>query len=124
MTTIGLVLTALVGIAITVIGVLYLVRPRMAAAGFGLPVVPTGGALAWLRLKGVRDLASGAATAVLLVTAPPHVIGWMLLAFTLIPLGDAVIVLSAKGSAARAWGIHATTAALMVAGGTLLVLAR
>lgn len=123
MVAIGLVITAAVGIAIAVIGVLYLIRPRAAATGFGLPVVPEGPALAWLRLKGVRDLASGVATGVLLLVAPPPVIGWMLLAFSLIPIGDAATVLTARGSAARALGIHGATAALMVAGGALLVLA-
>lgn len=117
----GLGITALAGAAIAAVGILYLVRPRMVAASFGLPVLPHAEATPWLRLKGVRDLTAGIAAGVLLVTAPPDVIGWALLAFTIIPLGDAATVLSAHGKASAAWGIHGTTAAIMLLGVILLI---
>lgn len=119
----GLVITLLSGLAIAVIGVLYLVRPRAVAAGFGLPVLPSPDATAWLRLKGVRDLTAGIVAGVLLLTAPPVVTGWVLLAFVLIPLGDALTVLGSRGKTWAAWGIHGATAAIMLVGALLLLLA-
>ncbi len=59
--------------------------------------------------------------AAILLTAPPIVIGWVLLAFTLIPLGDALTVLLSHGNAKAAWGIHGTTAAVMLVGVVLLL---
>lgn len=117
----GLAITALSGAAIAVIGILYLVRPRDIAATFGLPDLPTEQATPWLRIKGVRDLVAGLVAIVLLLTAPPTVTGWVLLAFTLIPLGDAATVLASRGNPVTAWGIHGTTSALMLLGGVLLV---
>lgn len=121
METAGLVTAAAAGVAIAMVGILYLLNPRMMAATFGLPTLPQEGATAWLRLKGVRDLATGLVAGTLLLTAPPTVTGWVLLAFTLIPLGDAAIILSARGDARAAWGIHGTTAAVMLVGVALLL---
>lgn len=123
MEILGLTITALSGAAIAIIGILYLVRPRSIATTFGLSVLPSEQATPWLRLKGVRDLAAGIVAGVLLLTAPPDIIGWVLLAFTLIPVGDATTVLASRGNPAAAWGIHGTTCAVMLLGGVLLVAA-
>ena len=117
----GLVLAALAGLAITTVGILYLVKPRMMAATFGLPVVPHEEATPWLRLKGIRDLVTGVVAGTLLLAAPPTVVGWVLLAFTLVPVGDAATVLASRGSAGTAWGIHGTTALVMLIGVALLL---
>lgn len=121
METMGLVIAALAGLAIAAIGVLYLVRPRMMATVFGLPALPHEDATPWLRLKGIRDLTTGVVAGVLLLLAPPTVIGWILLAFAIIPVGDAAIVLAARGDTKAAWGIHGTTAAIMTVGAILLI---
>jgi len=119
--TIGLVIAAAAGAAIFVVGLCYLAIPRSMASSFGLSALPEERATPWLRVKGVRDAVAGVVAVVLLVTAPPEVIGWCVLGFTLIPLGDAAIVLSSKGKPSAAWGIHGTTAALMlVATGLIL----
>lgn len=117
----GLVLAAFAGLAITVVGIVYLVRPRMMAATFGLPVIPHEEATPWLRLKGIRDLATGVVAGTLILAASPTVVGWALLAFTLVPVGDAATVLASRGSAGAAWGIHGTTAAFMLVGVALLL---
>jgi hypothetical protein len=121
METIGLATAALAGLAITVVGILYLARPRAMAATFGLSVLPQAEATPWLRLKGIRDLTTGIVAGTLLLTAPPSVVGWVLLAFTVIPVGDAATVLAARGNAGAAWGIHGTTAAVMLVGVVLLL---
>lgn len=117
----GLVIAGLAGLAITVIGLLYLMRPRVMAASFGLAVLPHEEATPWLRVKGVRDLTCGLVAGILLLVAPTAVIGWVLLAFALIPLGDATTVLTARGDAKAAWGIHGATAAIMIVGALLLL---
>lgn len=121
MVFLGLVITGVSGAAIAVIGLSYLLAPRTAASWFGLPVVPPPEATPWLRVKGVRDLACGVVAAVMLLTVSHHAIGWLLLAFALIPLGDAVIVVRSRGSVARALGVHVVTAAFMIAGTLLLI---
>ena len=76
----------------------------------------------WLRLKGVRDLTAGIVAGVLLLVAPPTVIGWVLLVYTLIPLADAAVVLASRGRLAAALGVHGGTAVVMLAGALMLLL--
>lgn len=117
----GLVIAALAAVGIFTIGVLYLVAPRTVAANFGLPSVPPVPDTPWLRLKGVRDLSTGLIAGVLILTATPTVVGWVLLTATLIPIGDAVTVLAAQGSKIIAGGVHGMTAIVMLAGAALLI---
>ena len=49
-------------------------------------------------------------------------IGWVLLAYAIIPIGAAAIVLAARGDAKAAWGIHGATAAVMVVGALILLI--
>src|SRR5699024_607870 len=83
MGTIGLVIAALAGVMIAVIGVLFLARPRTIAMTFGLPALPPEEATPWLRLKGIRDLTTGIVAGTLLLLAPPTVVGWILLAYAI-----------------------------------------
>lgn len=123
MEEVGLAVTAFSGVAIAVIGALYIVRPRAVAASFGLTVLPHEKATAWLRIKGIRDITAGVVAVTLLLTAPSTAIGWVLLAFTLIPLGDAATVLASRGKTSAAWGIHGSTALVMSLGAIFLLLA-
>ena len=63
-------------------------------------------ARAYLRV-GVRDIASRLFLAILMVAAT-HLLGWVILAATIIPLGDAAIVLSNDGPKSLAWGVQAS----------------
>ncbi|GFZ99213.1 DUF4267 domain-containing protein [Nesterenkonia alkaliphila] len=114
METAGLIIAAKAGAAIFVVGMCYLFIPQAMAASFGLTHLPPQPATAWLRVKGVRDAATGVVAAVLLVVAEPSVVAWCVLAFTLIPVGDAILVLSNGGKQTAAWGIHGSTAVLMM----------
>ncbi|WP_211115040.1 DUF4267 domain-containing protein [Nitrospirillum amazonense] len=105
----------LAAFGIIVIGVLYLLSPRSATLSFGLPLPEAGVNIAWwLRLKGVRDIASGLVVLALMVWGGPQMVGIALLVEAMIPLGDMSLILAAKGSTGRAFGIHGVTAALMV----------
>ena len=110
-------LALLLALAIIAIGAWYVASPKTAMRGFGLPL-PDGGAAVvwWLRLKGVRDVASGLTVLTLMAWGGPRMVGIVLLAEATIPVGDMLLVLAAKGSARSALGIHGCTALLMILG--------
>jgi Domain of unknown function (DUF4267) len=120
--TIGYVLAGLLAAAIIFIGARFLVAPRVAAAGYGvLPDLDQPGAGAYLSVKGVRDIASGLFVIVLMIAGAAHLVGWVMLAATIIPIADAAIVLRNGGSKAIAWGVHGGTAAVMLLTTALLL---
>lgn len=122
--TIAQVLAALVGLFGVTLGVIAVLRPA-GLAGFGIPDTPTADPTmrSWLMVKGVRDAATGLVTFVVLATATPHVLAWVLLALALIPVGDALIVLRSNGPRATAYGVHGATAAAMLVISALLFVA-
>jgi len=71
------------------------------------------GAGAYLSAKGVRDIVSGLVVFLLIATAGYRVLGGWMLVMTLIPIGDAVVVLRSGGSKATAYGVHVATAVFM-----------
>ena len=82
-----------------------------------------GGPYPWLYVKGVRDIASGIFTFILLINQAPHVLGVFMAAASIIPIGDAAIVLRSGGTRAAAFGIHGVTAVVMLAAGVALLMA-
>jgi len=72
-------------------------------------------------VKGVRDVASGLMTFVLIAAREPRVLAGFMLAATVIPVGDAVIVLRRGGRKPTAYGVHGATAAAMVATAAILL---
>lgn len=121
-TTIGYVLAGLLAAAIIFIGARFLVAPRVAAAGYGVsPDVDQDAVRAYLSVKGVRDIATGLFVIILMVAGATHLVGWVMLAATIIPLADATIVLRSGGSKSTAWGVHGVTAAVMLVTTALLL---
>jgi hypothetical protein len=118
-TTIGYVLAGLIAAAIIFIGARFLVAPRVAAAGYGVPADPG----AYLTVKGVRDIASGLIVVILVIAGATYLLGWVMLAATIIPLADAAIVLRNGGTKAIAFGVHGATAVLMLLTAALLLIA-
>lgn len=122
-TTIAYVLAGLIGAAIVFIGARFVVAPGVAAAGYGVRLDPTEpSARAYASVKGVRDIASGLFVLILMASGATHLLGWVVLAATIIPLADAVIVLRGGGSRAIAWGVHGLTAAVMLVTAALLLI--
>jgi len=122
LTKIGYGLSGLVGAGIIVIGTRFLVVPQMAAAGYGITDEQSSPATnPYLAVKGVRDIASGVVTFVLLAAGRPHILGRYLVAASIIPIGDASIVLRRNGSKATAYGVHGTTATVMFGTAALLL---
>jgi hypothetical protein len=121
-TYIGATLAGLAGVGIIYVGVRYLLVPQASAATFGLPDWPHGDAGAWLHLKGFRDIASGLVILIPLALTQFHVLGWLLLAASVTPFGDALVVIRNKGSKILGYAVHGGTAVAVVIGGLLLLL--
>src|SRR3954451_15605082 len=107
-------------VAIIVLGVRFIVQPRQATLDFGIAVDDLRGLT---EIKGARDIASGVVLLVAWAAAGPTALGWLLVAAAITPTADALIVLTKGGTLAKALGIHALTAALLVAAGLILALA-
>ena len=115
----------LLAFAIIAIGAQYVASPTIATRSFGLPLPEAGANIAWwLRLKGVRDIAAGLTILALMAWGGPRAIGIILLVDAIIPVGDMLLVLAAKGSAKSAFGIHGFTALLMILAAILLIMAE
>jgi hypothetical protein len=119
---IPLILAVLVAVGIIVIGCFYLASPQRVLGSFGLkPPASDADTLAWLRLKGIRDIASGLVVLTLMLTAGRQSVGIALLVETIIPLGDMSIILGSGGSKSRAFSIHGVACAVMLVVGLLLI---
>ncbi|GAA1301134.1 DUF4267 domain-containing protein [Pseudonocardia xinjiangensis] len=121
-TYIGAALAGLTGVGIIAVGTRYLLASQASAATFGLPDWPRGDAGAWLYLKGIRDIASGLVILVPLVLGQFQVLGWLVLAASITPFGDALVVLRNKGSKTLGYAMHGGTAVAVVITGLLLLL--
>jgi hypothetical protein len=94
-----LILTALIAAGIIVIGSFYLLSPERISGSFGLkPPASDADTRAWLRPKGIRDVASGLVLLTMMLTADSRLVGIALLALAIIPLGDMSIILGSGGS--------------------------
>jgi hypothetical protein len=101
------------------IGARFLLAPRPAAAGYGVPAKKDGDP-AYLTIKGLRDSGYGLLGLALLAFAGAHAEAWFMLVVALIPLGDTVVVLRNGGTRAAAFGIHFATAVIVLISATLL----
>jgi Domain of unknown function (DUF4267) len=116
-----LILAALIAVGIMVIGCFYLASPERVLGTFGLkPPASDADTRAWLRLKGIRDVASGLVV-LTMMTADRRLVGISLLVYAIIPFGDMSIVLGSGGSKSRAFSIHGVACAVMLVVGFLLI---
>src|ERR1700747_561444 len=119
---IPLSIAALIAGGIIVIGCFYLVSPERVVGSFGLkPPASDADTRAWLRLKGIRDVASGLIVLTMMLIADRRLVGTALLVFAIIPFGDMSIVLGSGGSKSRAFSVHGVTCAVMLLVGLLLI---
>ena len=119
---IPLTLAALIAAAIIVIGGFYLLSPDRISGTFGLkPPASDADTRAWLRPKGIRDIAAGLIVLTLMLTANTRLVGIAVLVYAIIPLGDMSIVLGSGGSKSTAFSVHGVTCAVMLVVGLLLI---
>jgi hypothetical protein len=88
--------------------------PSLAATKYGVPAGTEPHSRAYLSAKGIRDIASGLFAAMLIAYGSAHALGWFMLVATLIPTADAMIVLRQGGSRTIAFGVHGSTAVVML----------
>ena len=106
---------SLLALAVIAIGTRYVASPTTATRSFGLPLPENGTNIAWwLRLKGVRDIVSGLTVLAFMAWGAPRGVGIILFVEAIIPVGDMLLILAAKGSTKSAFGIHGLTAVVMV----------
>jgi hypothetical protein len=115
-------LAVLIAVGIMVIGCFYLASPQRVLGSFGLkPPASDADTLAWLRLKGIRDVVAGLAVLTLMRTTDSRTVGIVLLVFAIIPFGDMSNILASGGRKATAFSVHGVTCAVMLAVGLLLI---
>ena len=109
-------LAVLIAVGIMVIGCFYLASPQRILGSFGLkPPASDADTLAWLRLKGIRDIVAGLAVLTLMLTTDSRTVGIVLLVFAIIPFGDMSNILASGGRKATAFSVHGVTCAVMLA---------
>src|SRR3954463_7186680 len=106
-------------VAIIVLGVRFILQPRQATLDFGIAAANLRGLT---EIKGARDITSGLAPVAAWASAGGTTLGWVLVAAAITPTADALIVLTNGGKLSKALGIHALTAALLLAAGLVLAL--
>jgi hypothetical protein len=119
---IAIALASMVSVAMLIIGCFYLISPQRILGSFGLrPPASDADTLAWLRLKGVRDIASGLAVLTLLLATNTRTVGILLLVFALIPFGDMSNILLSGGRKDTALSIHGVTSMLVILAALMLI---
>ncbi|MET8761360.1 DUF4267 domain-containing protein [Lentzea sp. NPDC004782] len=97
-------------------GLMFLLNGHGAAAGFGV-VDPSG----YYVVKGVRDLAYALTALILLLRGQRRALGWVVLADSIIPIGDCLAVITSGGSVVTALTVHASAAVLVLITAALLL---
>ncbi|MCX5199422.1 DUF4267 domain-containing protein [Streptomyces sp. NBC_00249] len=110
----GPCLTALTGVAVLFLGLNFLLNPDGAPAGFGITPWPQGNADGYFVAKGVRDIAVAATVFLLLTLGQRRILGWVVLIDAIIPLGDALAVVTHGGTFTTALSVHVSAAAIVV----------
>jgi hypothetical protein len=114
-------LVVALALGLLLIGILFIRAPRLGAAIFGLPA-PEGTALLYLPAIGLRDIAFGLFILALVRLASRRAVGVVLGLAVLIPVGDLVLVVIARGlSSPGHLLIHAASGALLAAASFLLL---
>ncbi|MFI8181339.1 DUF4267 domain-containing protein [Actinacidiphila glaucinigra] len=119
MTTTAYTLAVVLDLLVLLIGARFLLRPRPAAAAYGVPAEGDG-AGAYLAVKGLRDATFGVMGLALLAFAGARAEAWFMLIVALVPLGDTLTVLRHGGTKAVAFGIHFATAVVVLVSAALL----
>src|SRR4030095_9901341 len=117
---IPLILAALMALGIIVIGCFYLVSPERILGTFGLkPPASDADTRAWLRPKGIRDVAAGLVVLAMTLTADWRLVGIALLVEASSLLATCQSFWGRGGSKSRAFSVHGVTCAVMLVVGLL-----
>jgi hypothetical protein len=101
--TVGFYLSGVIAFAIVIIGARFFLALRAAAAGYGVTVRPEQAWNAFLAVKGIRDIASGLLTVIVILDRSAQLLGSFMLVATIIPLTDTAIVIRYGDQGYRLW---------------------
>jgi hypothetical protein len=105
-------IAVVLGVAIIIVGVRFVLDPAAAATNFGVPARPDDPA--FLAAKGLRDIVTGISGLALIALGFRRAAGWLLAVIAMIPIGDAFIVARYGGSMTYALAVHGATAAALL----------
>ncbi|OEJ28623.1 hypothetical protein AR457_33390 [Streptomyces agglomeratus] len=115
------VLALVTGLAPLFFGLNFLLNPAGAPDGFGIEPWPSGNASGYFMVKGIRDVSTATIVFILLALGQRRALGWVVLTTAVIPLGDALAVVTHGGTLATAVGVHVSAAALVAVTAVLLL---
>lgn len=90
-------LTAAVAMGIIFLGARFMMAPGSGAEGFGIPLATTREALAYGRIKGIRDIFAGVVLVIFLISRQPRATAITFGAAIIIPFPDCLTVLAVNG---------------------------
>jgi hypothetical protein len=96
------------------------IDPTGAATAYGMPL-SSHGDIPWMYVKAGRDLGVGVALAALLFTRQRRAVAVFLIAATLMPLADFLIVITHTGRVMFALGVHGSAAIYTLVLGLVLL---
>ncbi|MFI5634617.1 DUF4267 domain-containing protein [Streptomyces sp. NPDC051664] len=117
-------LALITGAAVLFFGLNFLLNPEGAPDGFGIEPWPQGNAAGYFVVKGVRDLAVAATVFLLLARGQRRTLGWVVLIDAILPLGDALAVLTHGGSLTTALSVHFSAASVVLLTAVMLLTER
>lgn len=120
LTTIAYGLAIVLSLLVTFIGARFLLAPLAAAAGYGVPVKKDGDAGAYLTIKGLRDFSYGILGLALIAFADARAVALYMLVVAINPLGDTLVVLRNGGTKGVAFGVHFSTAVVVLISAALM----
>jgi hypothetical protein len=90
-------LTAVAAASIIFLGIRFILAPNVGAEGFGIPLAHTKEAIAYGRIKGIRDIFSGLVVLAFLIPRQPRATAFAFGAAVIIPVSDCLTVLAVNG---------------------------
>jgi len=120
---IAITLAALTGLGMIFLGARFLLLPEVAETGFGIKFSEQGD-YSFHYMKGIRDIFSGIVLCLLLFTKQIKALGITLLAGTIIPVVDMLIVLSKDYNGAAPAMPHIAAIIICSVGGLILLMSK
>ncbi|MFI6318251.1 DUF4267 domain-containing protein [Nonomuraea sp. NPDC050556] len=111
-------LAIVLNLFVVYMGAQFFLRPEAAVAGYGVPSKQS----VYVTIKGLRDLSYGILGLALIAFADARAVAIFMLVVAINPLGDTLIVLRNGGTKATAFGIHFSTAVIVLIDAVLLFL--
>ncbi|RAJ26389.1 DUF4267 domain-containing protein [Pedobacter cryoconitis] len=122
-TKISYAIAFLTGLGMIFLGVRFFLSPEVATAGFGIHF-NAGGDYSFHHIKGIRDIFSGLVICAFVLMKERRVLGVTLLAGTIIPVNDMIVVLSKSNNSILPAMPHIIAIIICAISGIILLITR